>query len=61
MFLRVALGYQPGLVSVDRAIGVVLDLVHPPPSDWFYTCRCINQVPGSVFRHCQFASSTTSA
>ena len=65
VFLRVALGNQPGLVSVDQAVGVVFDLIHPMiehgslprillmPPTWllhFTTDIPINQVRLLVFR-----------
>ena len=39
-----------GLVSVDSAVSVVLDLVHPPASDRLYTLWGVNQVLGFILR-----------
>ena len=50
VLLRVAFRHQPSLVPVDRAVGVVLDLVHPPTSDRLHPFRCVNQVLGLVLR-----------
>ena len=57
MMLRVAFGYSSGLVPVDGAVRVVLDLVHPPASDRLHTLGVVNQVPCLVFVNTHISSS----